>query len=167
MFMNLLDKLLPKKEEVNSDYIYAPVAGTAVSISDIPDPVFSSGSLGNGVAIIPTEGKIYAPVNGIVDMAFETGHAVSVVAENGAEILIHVGLETVKLNGRPFEKMVETGQRVKKGDLLLVADLAALKDAGLSTITPVIVHNAKNYATFNTFTGNTVTNHDVIIEMKI
>ena len=165
--MTLIEKLFTRKEDEHFNCIFAPVSGEAVALTEVPDPVFAEGTLGDGVAIIPTEGKIYAPANGIVDMTFETGHAVSLVAENGAEILIHVGLGTVALNGRPFEMKVQTGQKVKKGDLLLIADLAAIKDAGLSTITPVTVNNAKNYATLNTFSGKTVSNDDMIIELKI
>ena len=165
--MTLIEKLFTRKEDENFNCIFAPVAGEAVALTEVPDPVFAEGTLGEGIAIIPTEGKIYAPANGIVDMTFETGHAISMVSENGAEILIHVGLGTVALNGRPFEMKVQTGQKVKKGDLLLVADLAAIKDAGLSTITPVVVHNYKNYSIFNTFSGKEVTTNDQIMEVKI
>ena len=165
--MNLLNKLFTKKDEDNFNYIFAPVAGEAIALTEVPDAAFAAGELGNGIGIIPTDGHVYAPANGIIDMTFETGHAVSMIAENGAEVLIHVGIDTVKLNGRPFEKMVQTGQKVKKGDLMLIADLAAIKDAGLSTVTTVIVHNHANYASFNTFSGKTVTTDDVVIELKI
>ena len=80
--MGLFDKLCGKKEEINPNHVYAPMAGEAVAISQVPDPTFSSGMLGNGIAIKPTDGKVYAPVNGTVDTMFETGHAVSLVSDN-------------------------------------------------------------------------------------
>ena len=163
--MGLFDKLFGKKEEINPNHVYAPMAGEAVAISEGPDPTFSSGMMGNGIAIQPTDGKVCSPVNGIVDTMFETGHAVSLISDNGIEILIHVGLETVGLNGAPFQVKVTNGQKVKKGDVLMIADLEAIKAAGLPTITPVLVCNSDDYTTFNTTTGKAVTNADVVIEL--
>ena len=163
--MGLFDKLFGKKEEINPNHIYAPMAGEAVAISEVPDPTFSSGAMGNGIAIKPTDGKVCAPVNGTVDMMFDTGHAVTLVSDNGIEILIHVGLETVGLEGKPFQVKVQNGQKVKKGDILMIADLAAIEAAGLPTITPVLICNTDDYTTFNTTTGKAVTNADVVIEL--
>ena len=163
--MGLFDKLFGKKEEINPNYVYAPLAGEAVAISEVPDPTFSSGAMGNGIAIKPTDGKVCAPVNGTVDMMFDTGHAVTLVSDNGIEILIHVGLETVGLEGKPFQVKVQNGQKVKKGDILMIADLAAIEAAGLPTITPVLICNTDDYTTFNTTTGKAVTNTDVVIEL--
>ena len=154
-----------KAEEVNPNHIYAPMAGQAVDISEVPDPTFSSGMMGNGIAIQPTDGKVCSPVNGTVDMMFDTGHAVSLVSDAGAEILIHVGLETVGLNGAPFTIKVKSGDKVKKGQVLMIADLDAIKVAGLPTITPVLICNSDDYTTFNTTTGTAVTNSDVVIEL--
>ena len=163
--MGLFDKLFGKKEEINPNHVYAPMAGEAVAISEVPDPTFSSGMLGNGIAIKPTDGKVCSPVNGTVDTMFETGHAVSLISDSGIEILIHVGLETVGLNGAPFQVKVSNGQKVKKGDVLMIADLEAIKAAGLPTITPVLICNTDDYATFNATTGKAVTNADVVIEL--
>ena len=163
--MGLFDKLFGKKEEINPNHVYAPMAGEAVDISQVPDPTFSSGMMGNGIAIQPTDGKVCSPVNGTVDMMFDTGHAVTLVSDNGIEILIHVGLETVGLNGAPFQVKVQNGQKVKKGDILMIADLEAIKAAGLPTITPVLICNTDDYTTFNTTTGKAVTNADVVIEL--
>lgn len=163
--MGLFDKLFGKKEEINPNHIYAPMTGEAVSITEIPDPTFSEGLLGNGIAIKPTDGKVYAPVNGTVDTMFDTGHACSLISDNGIEILIHVGLETVGLNGAPFQVKVQNGQKVKKGQLLFEADLAAIEAAGLPTITPVLVCNSDDYSTFNVSTGKTVTNADMVIAL--
>ena len=163
--MGLFDKLFGKKEEINPNHVYAPLAGEAVAISEVPDPTFSSGAMGNGIAIKPTDGKVCSPVNGTVDMMFDTGHAVTLVSDNGIEILIHVGLETVGLEGKPFQVKVQNGQKVKKGDILMIADLAAIEAAGLPTITPMLICNTDDYPTFNTFTGKEVTNADVVIEL--
>ena len=163
--MGLFDKLFGKKEEINPNHVYAPMAGEAVDISQVPDPTFSSGAMGNGIAIQPTDGKVCSPVNGTVDMMFDTGHAVTLVSDNGIEILIHVGLETVGLEGKPFQVKVQNGQKVKKGDILMIADLEAIKAAGLPTITPVLICNTDDYTTFNTTTGKAVTNADVVIEL--
>ena len=141
------------------------MAGKAVPITEVPDPTFAEGMLGNGIAIEPTDGKVYAPCNATVDMMFTTGHAVSLVAENGAEILIHVGLETVSLEGKPFTVHVANGDKVKKGQLLVEADLEAIKAAGLNTITPMVICNTDDYPTFNTVVGKEVTNDDVVIEL--
>ena len=152
-------KLFGKK----TDDFYAPMAGKAVPITEVPDPTFAEGMLGNGIAIEPAEGKVYAPCDATVDMMFTTGHAVSLVADNGAEILIHVGLETVSLEGKPFTVHAANGDKVKKGQLLIEVDLDAVKAAGLPTITPMVVCNTDEYPTFNTFVGKDVTNEDVVI----
>lgn len=163
--MGFFSKLFGKAEEKNDNGIYAPIAGQAVPVSEVPDPTFSSGMLGNGIAIIPSDGKVYAPCNATVDMMFTTGHAVSLVADSGAEILIHVGLETVGLEGKCFTVHVQNGQKVKKGDLMIEVDLEGVKAAGLNTITPVLICNTDDYGTFNTTVGKAVTKNDVIIEL--
>jgi len=147
------------------DSIYAPMAGKAVPITEVPDPTFAEGMLGNGIAILPADGKVYAPCDATVDMMFTTGHAVSLIADCGAEILIHVGLETVSLEGKPFTVHVANGDKVKKGQLLIEADLDAIAAAGLNTITPMVICNTDNYPTCNTFVGKDVTNEDVVIEL--
>ena len=163
--MGFFSKLFGKTEEKNENGIYAPIAGQAVPVSEVPDPTFSGGMLGNGIAIIPTDGKVYAPCSATVDMMFTTGHAVSLVADNGAEILIHVGLETVGLEGKCFTVHVQNGQKVKKGDLMIEVDIEGIKAAGLNTITPVLVCNSDDFATFNTVTGKDVSNADVVIDL--
>ena len=143
----------------------APVAGKAVPVSQVPDPTFAEELLGKGVAIEPTEGKVYAPCDATVDMMFETGHAVSLVAECGAEILIHVGLETVTLKGKHFTIHAANGDKVKKGDLLIEFDLEAIKAEGFNTITPMLICNSGDYGTFKTNVNKAVTNADVVIEL--
>ena len=159
--MGFFKKLFGKK----TDDLYAPMAGKAVPITEVPDPTFAEGMLGNGIAIEPADGKVYAPCDATVDMMFTTGHAVSLVADNGAEVLIHVGLETVSLEGKPFTVHVANGDKVTKGQLLIEVDLEAVKAAGLPTITPMLICNTDDYTTFNTFVGKDVTNNDVVIAL--
>ena len=159
--MGFFKKLFGKK----TDDFYAPMAGKAVPLTEVPDPTFAEGMLGNGIAVVPADGKVYAPCDATVDMMFTTGHAVSLVADCGAEILIHVGLETVSLEGKPFTVHVANGDKVTKGQLLLEADLEAIKAAGLPTITPMLICNTDDYPTFNTFVGKEVTNEDVVIAL--
>ena len=147
------------------DELCAPVAGNAVPVSQVPDPTFAEELLGKGIAVEPTEGRILAPCDGTVDMMFETGHAVSLVADFGAEVLIHVGLETVGLKGEHFTIHCANGDKVKKGDLLIEFDLEAIKAAGYNVITPMLVCNSSDYPTFKTNVGKTVTNADVVIEL--
>ena len=164
--MGIFSKLFGKNEEkLNPNHLYAPMAGAAVSVSEVPDPTFAEGMLGDGIAIIPTDGKVCAPCDATVDMMFTTGHAVSLTTESGAEILIHVGLETVSLEGKPFDVKVASGDKVKKGQVLMIADLEAIKAAGLNTITPMLVCNSADFSVFNKTTGKDVTNADVVIEI--
>ena len=147
------------------DGIFAPLSGRAVPITEVPDPTFAEGLLGNGIAIEPVDGKGLAPCNGTVGTMFDTGHAVTLNTENGAEILIHVGLETVSLGGKPFKVHVKDGDKVKKGQLLMEADLEAIKAAGLPTITPVVICNSDEFTKFEAHVGGDVTNDDVIIDL--
>lgn len=126
--------------------IGAPVSGKLVSIKEVSDPTFGEEILGKGAAIIPTAGQVYAPVDGKVATVFPTGHAIALVGSDGEEILIHVGLDTVKLNGQHFTVHVEEGQEVKKGDLLLEADLEQIKTAGYDIITPVVICNSDDFS---------------------
>lgn len=163
--MGLFDKLFGKKNEISNE-LCAPLAGKAVPVTEVPDPTFSEGLLGDGIAIIPSDGRICAPCNATVDTMFETGHAVSLAAENGAEVLIHIGLETVGLEGKPFTIHCKNGQKVKKGDLLIEADLEAIKAAGLNTITPMLVCNSSDFQKFEKITGSAVTAGDVVIRLE-
>lgn len=163
--MGFFDKLFGKSDKINPNHVYAPMEGQAVAITEVPDPTFAEAMLGNGIAIQPTDGKVVSPVDGTVDMMFDTGHAVSLVSDSGIEILIHIGLETVSLEGKPFKIAVKSGDKVKKGQLLVEADLEAIKAAGLPIITPVVICNTDNYSKFKTNIGKIVTNADAVIEL--
>ena len=159
--MGIFKKLFGKP----MDELCAPVKGNAVPVAQVPDATFAEEMLGKGIAIEPTEGKILAPCDATVDMMFETGHAISLVADFGAEILIHVGLETVSLKGEHFTIHCANGDKVKKGQLLIEFDIDAIKAAGFNTITPMLVCNSADYATFKTNVNKAVTNDDVVIEL--
>lgn len=143
----------------------APAKGKAVPLSEVNDPTFSEGMLGQGVAVIPSEGKIYAPIDGEVGMVFDTLHAVSLTADCGAEVLIHVGLDTVKMNGDGFVGHVQAGDKVKKGDLLLEVDLEKVKAAGYDTITPMLICNTDDYAFVEGLSGKDVQPGDDVIKI--
>ena len=121
------------------EVILAPLTGKAVPLSEVPDPVFSDKVLGDGVAIIPTDGKIVSPVDGEISTVAETGHAYGFTSEDGQEILVHVGLETVSLNGECFKVYGKAGDKVKKGDLVAEVDLGYLKEKEINPITPVLL----------------------------
>lgn len=116
-----------------------PIPGEMIALSEIPDETFASGVLGDGIGVKPSEGKVYAPSDGTVSTVFDTKHAVGFTAEDGTELLIHVGIDTVTLKGEPFNAHVESGQKVKKGDLLVEFDMDKITQAGLSTVSAVIV----------------------------
>lgn len=125
--------------------ITAPIKGEVIPLTEVKDPTFATGILGEGFAVVPAEGKVYAPFDGTCDSIFDTLHAMALISDNGVELLIHVGLETVSLKGVPFTVHVENGQHFKKGDLLLEFDIEAILKAGCEIQTPVIVANADKY----------------------
>lgn len=126
--------------------VAAPVTGDVKALSEVEDEAFSSGALGQGLAIVPKEGRIYAPVDGEITTFFPTGHAIGLLSDGGAEVLIHVGMDTVKLDGKGFTPKASQGARVKKGDLLLEFDIDFIKAQGYSLVTPMIITNTDEYA---------------------
>lgn len=125
--------------------IQSPLDGKLVPLSEVNDEVFSAGILGEGMAVIPEKGELYAPADAVISTVFESKHAISMVCDNGAELLLHVGLDTVKLEGKYFDAQVKDGDRVKAGQLLLKFDMKALKKEGYDLITPVIVANPAKF----------------------
>jgi len=141
----------PAKKEIKvegsaqAETLVAPINGQVKALEDIADAAFSSGAMGKGIAIVPTEGKVYAPADGTVTAFFATGHAIGLTTDKGAEIIIHVGMDTVKLEGKGFEPKVKQGDHVNKGDLLLEFDIDYIKSEGYSVDTPVIITNTPKY----------------------
>lgn len=121
--------------------IGSPVMGKSIPLKEVPDPTFSEELVGKGAAVIPSEGKIYAPCDGKVTVLFETLHAVCIQTDYDAEILIHIGLDTVLMKGDGFKAHVKVDDMVKKGDLLIEVDLEKVKNAGHSIVTPIVVCN--------------------------
>ncbi len=132
-----------KKPLVEKIEIAAPVEGKVVDLTEVPDDVFASLALGDGLAIIPSKGEVYAPIDGTVSVAM--GHAVGITGENGVEVLVHFGLDTVNMSGAPFDWKVKQGDKVKAGQLLYTADMKAIEEAGYKTHTPVIVTNTNDF----------------------
>ena len=146
--------------------VVSPVTGEVKPLAEVEDDAFSSGALGQGLAFIPVEGKVYAPVDGEVTTFFPTGHAVGLLSDGGAEILIHVGMDTVKLDGKGFTPKVTQGSRVKKGDLLLEFDLDLIQKEGYSTVTPMIVANTDDYAHVEAVRTKSIRKGDLAIHVS-
>ncbi|MEB6064785.1 beta-glucoside-specific PTS transporter subunit IIABC [Enterococcus gallinarum] len=123
----------------------SPLAGRVVPLNEVKDQVFSSGALGKGIAIDPANGTLVAPADGTITTLFPTGHAIGLTTTDGVEILMHIGMDTVELEGKGFEIFVKQEDQVKKGDLLVKFDLSLIKEAGYSTVTPIVVTNTPNY----------------------
>ncbi|MGV1004294.1 MAG: beta-glucoside-specific PTS transporter subunit IIABC [Candidatus Nanopelagicales bacterium] len=126
----------------------SPLAGAVIALDKVADPVFGSGAMGQGVAIEPIDGKVHAPVDGSMTTVFRTKHALGITSDDGLEILIHVGMDTVQLEGQHFTAHVEQGQRVRKGELLLEFDIPAIEAAGYSLVTPIVVTNLDEHSEF-------------------
>ena len=146
--------------------IRSPLTGQVKDITTIEDDVFSSGMLGQGIAIEPTDGQVLSPVDGVVTSVFPTKHAIGVTSDDGVEILIHIGMDTVSLNGEGFESFVKQNDRVQKGDLMLRVDLDKIKAAGFSVITPIVVTNSSSYKVVKIMTNNQVSKGDLILTIE-
>jgi glucose PTS system EIICBA or EIICB component len=145
--------------------IFAPLTGKVVPLEDIPDEVFSTKMMGDGVAILPSEGTIVSPVDGMIVSVFETKHAITIRGENGEEILIHMGLDTVTLKGEGFDVKVVAGDQVAKGELLAVMDIRLLQEKGLNTITPIIVLNSDQFTIHHSSLPKEVKRNDILIDL--
>ncbi|MCR5558006.1 MAG: PTS glucose transporter subunit IIA [Butyrivibrio sp.] len=135
--MSLLNRFFHKK----TLEIGAPVKGKIVPIAEVNDPMFAQEMIGRGVAIIPEEGKYYAPCDGHLSVLFPSGHAYALKNRDGVDVIIHIGIDTVKLNGKNFTIYAKQGQDVNKGDLIIEVDLEAVKAAGFDMITPMVISN--------------------------
>jgi sugar PTS system EIIA component len=153
----MFKKLFGKKEEpIKTIKLLAPITGKAVDLNEVPDPVFSEKMMGDGLAIVPEDGIVVAPVDGEVIQVFPTKHAVGIRAKTGAEILIHIGLETVSLKGEGFETHVKQGDQVKAGDKLVSFDMGIISEKAKSTITPIIITNTDQASSLEKLTESNV-----------
>lgn len=144
--MGLFSKLR-RKEELKPGTIYAPVTGTAIPLEEVPDETFSQGILGPGCGIEPEKGAVYAPFHGKITQVADTRHAVGVASPDGMEVLIHVGIDTVEMNGKGFSAMVSAGKSVEKGELLLEFSLEEIRAAGHPATVVVLLTNADEVGT--------------------
>ena len=148
----------------------AHLVGTVVPLVDVKDPTFSSGALGAGIAVEPTEGKLYAPADGKITVAFPTGHAYGLRTENGLDLLMHIGMDTVELDGQCFTPKVAKGDTVKRGDVIAEFDIPAIKDAGYLLVTPMVITNSKKAAASvedAQVSGASVTNADSLLKVAL
>jgi len=125
--------------------IVSPLTGDVKLLNQVNDQVFSSGALGKGIAIEPTTGNAFSPVDGVISTLFPTGHAIGITSDEGVEILIHIGIDTVQLNGKYYDPQIKQGDQVKQGDLLVNFDIERIKEAGYQVTTPIIITNTVNY----------------------
>lgn len=159
-------ELLKANEVVKaSQKVLSPLSGTIHPLSDVPDPAFSSEAMGKGVAIKPSEGRVVAPFDGKITVAFKKKHALAVVSDNGAEMLIHVGIDTVKLDGQYFTSHVKEGDVVTAGQLLLEFDMEQIAAAGYETVTPIIVTNSTDYEDVYTLQKGDVQVQDELLQI--
>lgn len=162
----MLGKLFKKKENQEIE-LFAPVDGEVIPLEEVPDPVFAEKMMGDGIAIKPSNGKVVSPVDGDIIQAFPTKHAVGIKACNGTEILIHIGLETVALDGDGFTIHVKEGDKVKKGDALVDVDLAVVGEKAASTVTLMLITNMNDIEDLNKQKLKQVkASEDVVITVK-
>ena len=154
------------KNEVRPTVLYSPLSGKIVPLEQVEDEAFSEKVLGDGIAVEPVEGKLYAPCNGRIEMVFDTKHAVSLVSSTGCEILLHIGIDTVKLNGKYFQTHVSGGQSVQKGDLLISFDIKGIKSAGYKTTTPMIICNTESYTSVTAVASGRISAGEKILKIQ-
>ena len=160
------EEVVETASKLTDETIQTPIVGDVVALSDVNDPVFSSGAMGQGIAVKPSQDVVYAPADAEVTIVFPTGHAYGLKTANGAEILIHVGIDTVSMNGEGFDQKVAQGDKVKAGDVLGTFDSAKIAAAGLDNTTMVIVTNTADFASVNPVASGSVAKGDVVIEVK-
>lgn len=161
--MKLFQNLLSGK---NKCRIIAPVSGKLVSVKEAKDPTFRDEILGKSVTVIPSENRFYSPADGVVTTVFPTGHAVAITTTDGAEVLIHVGINTVKLNGKFFNLHVKEGQKVSAGDLLLEADIEQIQKEGYQIITPIIICNTDEFTEVTKTEPRDISVGDTVMTLK-
>lgn len=147
--------------------VYSPVTGEVVDLANVADEAFSSEAMGKGIAIIPSNGTIVSPVEGVVTTITKSRHAIAVIANDGVEVLIHVGLDTVKLKGEGFSLKVQEGDLVNVGDVLMEVDLAKIKERGFELITPLIITNSDNYVSVSRMGAQNISAGSPVITIKV
>ena len=146
--------------------IKSPISGKVIELEKVNDPVFSSGAMGKGVAIEPIDNKVYAPFDGVIEFIADTKHAIGLLSDDGVEVLIHIGMDTVKMNGKGFDVKTKVNSKVKAGDLLLEFDKSVIEKEGYSLITPIVITNADNYEDKQLNINKEVESGNTIINLK-
>src|SRR5699024_3077221 len=152
------------QEDEIKQSIYAPMTGDIIPIAEVPDPTFSEKMMGDGVAIEPQDGEVRAPVDGEIVQLFPTKHAIGIRSQLGVEVLIHIGLETVGLDGQGFEAHVQQGEYVKKGDLLITIDLKYIRKHAESTISPIVITNSNEWTLTETENAQVKAGQSLLLE---
>jgi len=155
------------KKNIETEILLSPLSGLIKPLAEVNDEVFALGALGKGISIEPTEGILVSPVDGTLTSVFPTGHAVGITTDKGAEILIHIGFDTVKLNGEHFKIKVEQGENIKKGRLLVEFDIDAIKEKGFDITTPIVITNSDNYSSIVEKKSGNVCRNDELLELYI
>ncbi len=167
--MGLFDKLKSAFSAESNDAgaieIIAPLSGEIVNIEDVPDVVFAEKIVGDGIAIKPSGDKMVAPVNGTIGKIFETNHAFSIESDDGVELFVHFGIDTVELKGEGFTRVAEEGQTVKAGDTIITFDLATLEEKAKSTLTPVVISNMDEIKELNKLAGSVVVGETPVLKV--
>lgn len=145
--------------------LYSPLSGKTVPLEKVPDEVFSQHMLGGGIAVEPSHGKLFAPCDGTVESVFDTKHAVNLKSDGGCEILLHIGIDTVKLNGKYFTAHVSNGQAVKRGDLLITFDMDGIKNEGYKTVSPIIICNSDSFSELRAVANGPVKQGQKLLEL--
>ena len=159
-----------KKKENNANILkfVAPVKGKTFPLSDVPDPVFAKKMVGDGLAIMPEDDIVVAPVDGELTLVFDTRHAFAMTLDNGIELLIHIGLETVTLNGEGFEQLVQAGTKVKAGTPIIKVDREFIKSKGFNLIIPIVITNPDNTKSINIVENiDTIAGETIILEYTV
>lgn len=154
-----------EKKQTEMGVIYSPLQGQVIPMEEVPDDTFAAKVLGDGMAVIPSEGVVYAPFDGRVEKVYDAKHAISISSIDGIEVLIHVGINTEESGGNFFEILVSDGDGIKRGDRLLRFDMAEMKEAGYSTVTPVVVTNSDDYDVIYLLGNGVVDQQDILMKV--
>lgn len=154
-----------EEKSIDNSIVFSPIDGKVISLDKVNDGVFSEGMLGKGIAIEPSIGRAVSPINGVVSTVFETKHAIGLTSDDGIEILIHIGIDTVKLNGEHFNTHVKSGDKVKVGDILVEFDIEKIKEAGYPIVTPVIITNTYSYENIEILVDGSVKEEEKLLSI--
>lgn len=146
--------------------IHSPLEGEIIPLNEVKDEAFSQEMLGKGLAIMPSKGLVVAPCDGLIEVLFETAHAVTIRTIEGIDILIHIGIDTVKLGGVYFKAFVKQGDNIKKGTPLIAFDMKAIQDAGYDVTVPIVICNWQDFSQINILSKGTITNSTEIISLQ-